>query len=190
MTNSIVNDSNIQIQTNEPDIQMAKDFLLAIHSGCKPDDVIGLMPDYLSSENAYVTYSDLKKNFEGYAKKLCQSNFKQVTTTANPLVRAINRSWKALANHKEEQVTRWTSFVLDFDRAKDTTKKAKEYPATKEELAEISQAREEVSDFLQGIGFCSPIKASSGNGCYLIYLLDLELKERKKTAIEAIYNTI
>ena len=186
MTNSIVNDSNIQIQINEPDIQMAKDFLLAIHSGCKPDDVIALMPDYLGSGNAYVTYSDLKKNFEGYAKKLCESNFKQVTTTANPLKREINRSWKALANHKEEQVTRWTNFVLDFDRANNAT----EYPATKEELAEISKAREDVSDFLQSIGFCSPIKASSGNGYYLIYPLGLELKEREKSSIEAIYNTI
>lgn len=191
MTNSIVNDLNNQIQINEPDIQMAKDFLLAIHSGCKPDDVIALMPNFESKPvNAYVTYSDLKKNFEDYAKKLCESNFKQVTTTANPLKREINRFWNALANHTKEQVTRWTSFVLDFDRAKDTTKKAKEYPATKEELAEISKAREDVSDFLQGNGFCSPIKASSGNGYYLIYLLDLELKERKKTAIEAIYNTI
>ena len=193
MTNSIVNDSNIQIQTNEPNIQMAKDFLLAIHSGCKSDDVIGLMPDYSPSEvppfgcvNAYVPYSDLKKNFEGYAKKLCESNFKQVTTTANPLKREINRSWKALANHTEKQVTRWTNFVLDFDRADNT----KEYPATKEELAEIYQAREEVFDFLQGIGFCSPIKAYSGNGYYLIYSLGLELKEREKSAIEAIYSTI
>jgi len=106
MINYIVNDSNIQIQINEPDIQMAQDFLLAIHSGCKPDDVIALMPDYIPSKvppfgrvNAYVTYSDLKKNFESYAKKLCESNFKQVTTTANPLKREINRSWKALANH-------------------------------------------------------------------------------------------
>jgi len=193
MINYIVNDSNIQIQINEPDIQMAQDFLLAIHSGCKPDDVIALMPDYIPSKvppfgrvNAYVTYSDLKKNFESYAKKLCESNFKQVTTTANPLKREINRSWKALANHTEKQVTRWTNFVLDFDRANNAT----EYPATKEELAEISKAREDVSDFLQSIGFCSPIKASSGNGYYLIYRLELELKEREKSAIEAIYNTI
>ena len=43
---------------------------------------------------------------------------------------------------------------------------------------------------MQGIGFCSPIKAYSGNGYYLIYSLGLELKEREKSSIEAIYNTI
>jgi len=102
MYNSIVNSINNQIQTDEPDIQMVKEFLFAIHSGCQQTDVIGLLPDFTQKLNAYVTYGEFLEKSQVYAKKLCESQFKQVTTTPNPLSKVINRSWGSPANHREK----------------------------------------------------------------------------------------
>ena len=186
MYNSIVNSINNQIQTDEPDIQMVKEFLFAIHSGCQQTDVIGLLPDFTQKLNAYVTYGEFLEKSQVYAKKLCESQFKQVTTTPNPLSKVINRSWGSPANHREDEISRLTNFVLDFDRKDDK----KPNPASQSELDEIFDAREAVFAFLSSIGFISPIKAFSGNGYYLIYPLSLELKEFKKTAFKSIYNYI
>lgn len=85
----------------------------------------------------------------------------------------------------DDQISKRTCLFIDFDpvRIPDTS-------STNAQLKESARRALDVEKFLSEYGFPEPIHGLSGNGCHLLYDIDIPNNDKTKETFKRFYNTI
>lgn len=152
----------------------------------RPDDIIELRAFAKGRKRTYAGYfdADHRQELIEHADRLNRSGA-AVYVTLNTIDRQLlSRYANRVQEYADATATdanvicrRWLLIDLDPTRPKNT-------PATDEQLKLARALSSEVSAFLHGSGWPSPIVAESGNGYHLLYPLDLPNDEASRELVK------
>lgn len=173
------------------DKKLIKDFLGFMLSGFKPHEAMAIC--HSANMARYVTKATFEANPTHYVNILGGLK-SSAYISPQPLKPELDKSMALDSNdpvsakHGDKHISRMANLVLDIDRQKPNGNKH-EQAATEEEISQIWETMEQVSTHLESLGFSKPLKAVSGNGCLLVYPIDLEIETGLKTHLKAFYDS-
>lgn len=110
--------------------------------------------------NIYITLSELKE--ECFARSQSERFLKSPQTTS------------------DQDVERYRWLFVDLDPVRMTG-----ISSSEQELEAANTLAIKVEKYMNGIGFPDPVKAASGNGCHLLYRIDIENNEAGRKIVES-----
>ena len=132
-------------------------------------DDVSVMIDQLKRQdlrdsNVYVVMNDIKPECSG---RSARDHFLQSAATSDGDI--VKRSW----------------ILVDLDPVRPS-----ETSSTDEQVAKAKVKANAVYKFLDDQGFCKPVSGFSGNGCHLLYRVNLKNDDIRKKTVESFLKTL